>query len=225
MPIEDDLRAFLILFLSTGVLVLAGIALLRWLDSRHRAEIAALAARRGLMLERLSSGRGRSGGWRFTDTARGLTLSIAYGTRGRGGHSLLALSQPRLAGGLAVWTGGLPAGLDGQLAQLGDLAGGRLMQALLGRLLGDEIAPHLPDLSPLPMPPGLAALASVPAESLPPPAPIAAALEALPRAKGRHTFAVLTASGLSLRLPVALAKPGEIDAMLDAGITLHAALR
>lgn len=227
----DDLTLSLIVALVATVAFGGLFLAMARLDARDRAGRLALAERRGLLFEEIPAQGGRAGRYVFTDTARGLVLDITRprrsGKSSSDGHSVLRLSQPRLQDGLAVWASGLPVGMGAQMAQLGGMLEMGLVQMLLRKVLGDEIAPHLPHLRDVALPEGtgLVLLASTDPALLPPAASIAAALAALPPNGGAPNLAMLGTGGMSLRMTKAVLDPAKIEAVLDAGLALREALR
>ena len=227
---DDTTLALILTLLATAGF--GGLIALSWRLERCAAEgRQALARRRGLMFDTIAPQRGRAGRYVFTDTARGMVLEIIRRRSSKGsshdGGCALRLSQPRLQEGLAIWVHGMPGGLGAQLQQLGGMLELGPVQALLRRVLGDDIAPQLPHLREVPLPdvPGLTLLTNADPARLPPAGPILAALEALPERNGRPVFAYLDAGGLTLRLTKAITNPAGIEALLDAGLALHRALR
>lgn len=227
----DDFTLSVIVGLA-GAAVFSVVMGLLWRASRKAAAgRIALAQARGMMFDDLPAQGGRAGRYVFTDTARGLVLEITRPRQSDGGNSdggvMLRLSQPRLQDGLAVWAGGMPAGMGAQMAQFGGMLETGLVQMLLRKVLGEDVAPHLPHLREVPQPEasGVTLLTSTDPALLPATAPIAAALAALPRKGGAQAFAVLAAGGLTLRLTKAVTDPAGIVTILDAGLTLREALR
>lgn len=227
----DDIALSVIVGLAVSVLI-AGLFGLMWrFEKRTSAARVALAQRRGLLFDEVPARGGRAGRYVFTDTARGMVLEI---TRPRSskrssadGGSVLRLSQPRLQEGLAVWAKGMPAGMGAQMAHFGGMLEMGLVQRLLRKLLGDEIAQHLSHLRDIPQPKGsgLILLTSTDPALLPDGSLIAAALEGLPRRGGANSLAIQGAGGLSLRLTKAVIDPAGIESILEAGLTLQKALR
>lgn len=227
----DDFTLSVIVGLAGAALFALVLALLWRADRKAAAGRSALAQARGLMFEDLPAQRGRAGRYVFTDTARGMVLEITRPRQSDGGNSnggvMLRLSQPRLQDGLAVWAGAMPAGMGAQMAQFGGMLETGLVQMLLRKVLGDDIAPHLPHLREVPQPEGsgVTLLTSTDPALLPATAPIAAALAALPRKGGSQAFALLGAGGLTLRLTKAVTDPAGIETILDAGLALRETLR
>lgn len=227
----DDTTLTVIVLGLALVLIGALVIVLMRMEKRAAAGRVALAERRLLMFRETPATRGRAGKYVFEDNARGMVLEI---TRPRNtksskspGQTVLRLSQPRLQDGLAVWAQGMPAGMGAQMAQFGGLMELGLVQMLLRKVLGDEIAPHLADLRDVPLPEGAGVLllASVDPALLPASAPIAAALSALPRNSGAQSLAMLGTGGLTLRMTRAVTDPAGIEAVLDAGLQLREAMR
>ena len=227
----DDFTLSVIVALAAAAAFAVVLALLWQANRKATAARIDLAQRRGLMFEERTASGGRAGRYVFTDTARGIVLEITRSRQGSGGNSnggvALRLAQPRLQDGLAVWAAGLDAGVGAQMAQFTGMLETGLVQMLLRKVLGDDIAPHLPHLREIPQPQGSGAILLTNADPalLPATPTIATALAALPNKGGAQAFAVLGTGGLTLRLTKAVTDPAGIEAILDAGLTLHQALR
>lgn len=227
----DDLTLSVIVGLTASVAVSGGLMMLWGAERRSAAGRVALAQRRALLFQDIPPRAGRAGRYVFQDTARGLSLEITRprrsGASNGNGQTVLRLSQPRLQEGLAVWARGLPGGMGAQMAQFGGMLETGLVQMLLRRVLGDEVAPHLPNLRDIPQPEGaeILLLSSADPALLPAAGDIAAALAALPRTSGAQGFAMLGTGGLTLRMTRAVTDPAGIEAVLNAGLRLRETLR
>lgn len=229
MAAADDLiPTLLVILLGTMGMGLLAFFLLR-LERRNLKALTDLAARRGLMFEEIKPTGGSAGRYRFTDTARGLVLEVERVRRSgknsqTNGQSVLTWSGYRLPGALVVMPGA-PAGTGAQLAQIQGFLGGALIQKILAKALGEDLARALPELREVPAPDGANVTIMTSLADVPPLAPLVQAQRSLPAPRSAIAGVIITQAGVMLRVSTALTRAPEIEAMLDAGLALREALR
>lgn len=233
MAAADDLiPTLLVILLGTMGMGLLAFFLLR-LERRNLKALTDLAARRGLMFEEIKPTGGSAGRYRFTDTARGLVLEVERVRRSgknsqTNGQSVLTWSGYRLPGALVVMPGA-PAGTGAQLAQIQGFLGGALIQKILAKALGEDLARALPELREVTAPDGVPDGANVTIMTsladVPPLAPLVQAQRSLPTPRSAIAGVIITQAGVMLRVSTALTRAPEVEAMLDAGLALREALR
>ena len=222
------------------VLALIAVAVLIWQaqqrEKRRRAAYEALAARRGLTYT-LRPGRGGPTVITFADPAQGLTLTVArsYSKTANGksrttpGHTNVQMADPRLSGGIALYSPELPAGVADAASKVMGLFDNSLSKLVLGKLLGDDIGAYLGELHDHPAPDGVALtiMASTDPNLLFDARAIERALSAIPAARNseRKNMVLITETGLQLRSGRDLRESAEIEQFLDIAQTLQRDLR
>lgn len=227
-PADDLVPALVVALLGATAMGLLAFLLLG-LERRGLKALTDLAERRGLLFDEIKPSRGAAGRYRFTDTARGLVLEVTLVRRsGRtsqtNGQSVLTWSGFRLPGALVVMPGA-PPGLGTQLAQVQGFLGGALIQKLLARVLGEDLARALPELREIPAPEGANVTVMTSLAEVPPLAPLIKAQQSLPTPRSAVAGVTVTQAGVMLRVSTALTRVPEVEAMLDAGLALREALR
>ncbi|QDC09538.1 hypothetical protein FHY55_09900 [Oceanicola sp. D3] len=210
-----------------GQIALVG-ALLWWAKKRE-ALLRAHCAAAGW---HFSTGReGRKTVTRISSPREGWVLQIVVQRSGGSSSSnttrYTEWQDPSLAlpHGLSI----LPLDIDGSRAadveRFAGMLGGGLAQAMLGRLLG-SMAEEVPDLKPVPLEGSPALLMATPgAEDALRPIALHPAIPASPLPRSARPAIIRGRDGLSIRLHGALKRPEQIDAVVELGQTLAAALR
>ena len=130
-------------------------------QARRNAELAALALRRGLALDRSRVHPSGARQIRLSDPADTWDLILTQPYRRRSGRSetstsgntLLTFTAPRLDDGMVIYLPPHAAGPPQLAAQLLGRMDNALGRMILGKLLGPEVAPHLPRLRVQPVAP------------------------------------------------------------------------
>lgn len=220
--------------------VMAIIAVLIWrshqLETRRRAAYQAFADQRGLTYT-LSKTRGGPTIVTFADNARGLTLTVtrAYSKSSNGksrttpGNTKIQMADPRLPGGIALYTPEMAAGVADAASKVMGIFDNSLSKMVLGKLLGDDIGAYLGELHDHPAPAGVALtiMATVNPNPMFDAAAIERALSAIPAARNaeRKSMILLTENGLQIRSGRDLREVAEIERFLDLAQTLQTELR
>lgn len=206
-------------------------------EQRRQADYRAFAQRRGLSFEFRPARHRQPAELRFAQTDGGASLIVTRShskksgnsTTRVAGHSVVRLPDPRMPGGMAVYAPPMAKGLAASASVLLGALDNGLARMILGKLLGDEIGAHLGQLRDFPAPSGtdLTILASVDPTPMFDSTAIATAIDAAPTGRNAEgkTMVLLTETGLQLRVARDLNEAPEIEALLDAALTLAQALR
>ncbi|MCW1933421.1 hypothetical protein [Pararhodobacter zhoushanensis] len=220
--------------------VMVGVGVLIWrsqqIEKRRRAAYQVFADQRGLTYTQ-SKARGGPTVFTFADGARGLTLTVtrSYSKSSNGksrsspGHTKIQMADPRLPGGIALYTPEMAAGVADAASKVMGIFDNSLSKMLLGKLLGDDIGAYLGEMHDQPAPEGVALtiMATVNPNPLFDARLIEHALSEIPAARNaeRKTMVLITENGLQIRAGRDFREVAEIERFLDIAQTLQAALR
>ncbi|WP_370225005.1 hypothetical protein [Pararhodobacter marinus] len=216
------------MFVFMGVLIARSVRR----DREIRAGFRAYAEAQGLTHD-YRKVRGKGAEAAFADPQQGMTLIVqrrhakqSGNSRSRsGGSAVVQFDDPRLPGGIVIYTREMQEGLAQAASTFAGLLDNKIGKRLVGRLLGDDIGAHLGEVDEQPVPPGLdlTILASVD------PAPwfdAAAAERALvPFSEGEQPMVMITGNGLQLRLAREVTEPEALDRLIDTARRLKAEIR
>lgn len=220
------------------VLFLLGMGAFVWTqirnDRRRRAELDALAARRGWQVFRLREGRRQLTRVLPPDGAWELEIAAPMHRRARKtssvipGHTRMRCARPAWTQGRAlIQRAGPGTALIGNDRVLGFL-NSRPVQAMLSAALGPDMAEDLASLRPVPAPPGIALsiMASTPPQGLDH-AALQRAIDDWHPARSRDgspPSVRLGPEGMTLSLPHNLIETPDIERFVDHGTALAATL-
>jgi len=224
------------IFAILGVAVLVGgaaalIISAHRTEKRLRAEYVALAERRGWAHEFQPSRGGQPSAVHFTDPASGASLVVTRkitrksgsGSTTKGGSTVASLREPRLQGGLAVYTPPLDPKLAQAASSMLGVFDNSVARFFIGRMLGEEFGDHLGQLTEQPVPAGLplSILATVDPGPFIDAAPIARALAA---SGDEKAMVMVGTQGTRLRLGRAMNEAADIERLFDTALTLQSEL-
>jgi hypothetical protein len=220
-----------------GAIVIFGGALALFIaahrtEKRRRAAYLALAEQRGWDYEFVRTRGNQPSELRFSDPASGIRLVVTRkltrksgsSTTTKGGATVASLREPRLQGGLAVYTPPMDADLAKAASTMLGIFDNSVARFVIGKLLGEEFGEHVGQLVEQPVPAGVAVsiLATVDPASFIDAAPIARALK---EADDEKAMAMVSETGTRLRLGRALNEAADIEQFFDTALTLDRALR
>ncbi len=222
-------------------LILAAVGYALWRNhktqTRRRAEYLALAELHGLEHALIPSRNRKPAEIRFTGGASGLSLVVTRPmTRKSGsstttvaGHTMLRLPDPRLDGGLALYTPELTEGLASAASKLMGIFDNSIARMILSKLVGDEIGAHLGELHEQPVPAGvgLTIMATVDPNPQFDASAIERAIRAAPAGRNAEakTMVMINSAGLQIRVARALTEASDLERLIEVGHTLQADLR
>ncbi|MCB1391392.1 MAG: hypothetical protein KDK12_19955 [Rhodobacteraceae bacterium] len=201
-------------------------------ERKRRAGYLAMAERRAWDYEFVRARGNRPAEVRFADPVSGIALVVTRRlsrksgstTTTRGGATVAHLREPRLAGGLAVYTPPLDKDLASAATTMLGILDNSVGRFLVGRLLGEEFSQHVGQLVEQPVPAGadVSILASVDPRPVVDARAMARALSVFP---GDKAMAMVSDEGIRLRIGRALAEPEEIERLFDTALALGRDLR
>lgn len=229
-----------LIYAGIGVFVI-GIAV-QSLRRRDRAaqlvrDLESYAEVRGFRVDQPGSQRRNTTQINMTDPMTGLALSIRMEGPGaetgpglKRGFTALLLPEVRLDGGLAVYLLPLLPSSAGVVSSFSGALDNPVARRVLGKLVGPDIGDTIGRLREFPAPDGvdLSILADVDPSQRFDAAAIARALDGMPKDRkttNPRSFITISGRGLELRTSYALASMAQIEAFLETGETLQAALQ
>lgn len=226
----SEIVAFLVVVVLVGGM-LALILVSHRTEKRRRAEYVALAERRGWEHVFERSRGNRPAELHFLDPAGGIELVVTRkltrksgsGSTTKGGSTVASLREPRLQGGLAVYTPPLDPKLAQAASSMLGVFDNSVARFFIGRLLGEDIGDHLGQLVEQPVPQGLplSILATIDPAPFIEAAPIARALKA---SGDEKAMVMVSTQGTRLRLGRPLNEAADIERLFDTAQALAAGL-